>query len=105
MITSFQNGGLKMCGFCGTDTNSLILAIRTEDLVQDVLPDIQERFNTSKFKRTDFDGTIIPKINRKVLGKMKNELAGQFMTQFAATGPKSYAYEYLKLDGKLGEDS
>ena len=27
------------------------------------------------------------------------------MTQFAATGPKNYAYEYMKVDGTLSEDA
>ena len=100
----FPKWGVENVWVCGTDIDSLILAIRTKDLPKDIVDDIPEHFDTSKFKRTDFDGTIIPKMNRKVLGKMKDELAGQFMTQFAATGPKNYGYEYLKLDGTLGED-
>ena len=36
---------------------------------------------------------------------MKDELAGQFMLQFAATGPKNYAYEYMKIDGTLDQDA
>ena len=44
-------------------------------------------------------------MNRKVLGKMKDELAGGFMTQFVETGPKNYAYEYMKIDGTLSEDA
>ena len=90
-------------GFCGTDTDSLILAIRTKDLYKDIVDDIPEHFDTSKYKRTDFDGTIIPKMNRKVLGKMKDELAGELMTQFVGIGPKNYAYEYLKIDEKIDE--
>ena len=97
--------GCRNVWVCGTDTDSLILAIRTKDLPKDILDDIPEHFDTSKFKRSDFDGTIFPKMNRKVLGKMKDELAGQFMTQLAATGPKNYAYEYLKLDGRLDKDA
>ena len=76
---------------CITDTDSLILEIKTQDLPKDILPDIPERFDTSKLKRTDFDGTIIPKMNRKVLGKMKDELAGQFMMKVVGMGPKNYA--------------
>ena len=44
-------------------------------------------------------------MNRKVLGKLKDELAGQFMTQVVGTGPKNYAYEYLTIDGKFEYDS
>ena len=62
-------------------------------------------FDTSKCKRTDFNGTIISKMNRKVLGKMKDELGGQMMTEFVGTGPKNYAFEYLKVDGTMDEKS
>ena len=43
-------------------------------------------------------------MNRKVLGKMKDELAGQLMTQAVGIGPKSYAYEYLTIDGNFKEN-
>ena len=69
-----------------TDTDSLILELSIEDLYKSILPDIPERFDTSKFKRTDFDGKY-----RKVLGKMKDKLAGELMTQFVGIGPKNYA--------------
>ena len=101
----FPKWGVENIWVCGTDTDNLILAIRTKDLPKDIVDDIPEHFDSSKFKQTDFDGTIFPKMNRKVLGKMKDELAGQFMTQFAATGPKNYAYEYMKIDGTLSEDA
>ena len=100
----FPKWGVENVWVCGTDTDSLILA-RTKDLPKDILDDIPEHFDTSKFKRTDFDGTIFPKMNRKKLGKMKDELAGQFMSQFAATAPKCYGYEFLKLDGTISEDA
>ena len=92
----FPKWGVDNFRVCGTDTDSIIAEIKTED--------IPERFDTSKYKRTDFDGAIIPKMNRKVLGKMKDELAGQIMTQFVGIGAKNYAYEYLTVDGKIKED-
>ena len=69
----FPKWGVENVWVCGTDTDSLILAIRTKDLPKDIVDDIPEHFDTSKFKRTDFDGTIFPKMNRKVLGKMKDK--------------------------------
>ena len=100
----FPKWGVENVRVCITDTDSLILEIKTKDLPKDISPDIKERFDTSKFKRVDFDGTIFLKINRKVLGKMKDESAGQFMTQVVGMGPKNYAYEYLTIDKKLKED-
>ena len=57
-------------------------------------------FDTSKYKRTDFHGTIIAKMNQKVLGKMKDELGGQIMTEFVGIGPKNYSYAFLTSKGK-----
>ena len=65
----FPKWGVENVWVCGTDTDSLILAIRTKDLPKDIVDDIPKHFDTSKFQRTDFEGTIFPKMNRKVLGK------------------------------------
>ena len=82
-----------------TDTDSLIAEIHTDDLPRDIKDDIPEWFDTSSFLRTEFDGTVIPKMNSKVLGKLKDELCGQFITEFVGIAPKMYSYKYLKLDG------
>ena len=72
----FPKWGVDNFRVCITDTDSNIAEMKTEDLYKDIVPDIPERFDTSKYKRTDFNGTIIPKMNRKLLGKMKDELSG-----------------------------
>ena len=100
----FQKWGVDNVRLCVTDTDSIIPENKSGDLYKDIVDDIPERFDTSNYKRTDFDGTIIPKMNRKVLGKMKDELAGQIMTQVVGIGPKNYGYEYLTIDGKIKED-
>ena len=56
-------------------------------------------FDTSNLVRTEFDGTVLPKINSKVLGKLKDEGGGQFFIKFAGVGPKNYSLMCLKLDG------
>ena len=55
--------------------------------------------------RTEFDGTVIPKVNRAELRKLKDELGGQFMTEFVGIGPKNYSFKYLKLDGTESDKS
>ena len=95
--------GLENFKILQTDTDSVICEIRTEDLPADIKDDIPRWFDTSKYKRVDFDGTLIPKMNMKVLGKMKDELAGQFITEFASGGPKNYGFEYMKHDGQIDE--
>ena len=52
----FPNWGVENFRICGTDTDSLICEIKTEDLYKDFAPDVPEKFDTSKYKRTDFDG-------------------------------------------------
>ena len=95
--------GIENFKILQTDTDSVICKIRTEDLYKDFSEDVEKEFDTSKYKRTDFDGTIVHKKNRKKLGKMKDELSGQFMIEFAGTGPKNYAFQYLKSDEELDE--
>ena len=84
---------------CQTDTDSIIAEITTDDIIFDIKDDIHEWFDTSSLLRTEFDGTIVPKVNRTELGKLKDELGGQFMTEFVGVGPKNYSYSYMKLDG------
>lgn len=83
----------------------MIYKIKTEDLYADFAPDIPEMFDTSKYKRTNFDGTIIPKMNRKVLGMMKDELGGQMMTEVIGMGPKNYSYSFSTVEGKMDDKS
>ena len=97
--------GIENFRILQTDTDSVICEIRTGDLPKDIKDDIPRWFDTSKYERTDFDGTIIPKMNRKELGKMKDELSGQFTIEFAGSGPKNYAFQYLKSDGEMDEKS
>ena len=97
----FPKWGVGNFKVCGTDTDSIIAEIKTEDLYKDIAPDISEHFDTSKHKRTDFEGTIIPKMKRKKSEMMKDELSGELMTQFVGMGPKNYAYEYITVDGKF----
>ena len=95
-----------------TDTDSVVCEIYTEDLPRDIKDDIPEWFDTSSMLRTEFEGslsgdavTVFPKVNGKVLGKLKDEFHGQFVTEFVGEGPKSYVMKYLKLDGTLDDKS
>ena len=97
--------GIENFKICQTDTDSVFCEIKTKDLPKDIVNDIEKEFDTSKLKKTNFDGTILPKVNRKVLGKMKDELSGQWMTEFVGSGPKNYEFEYIKLDGEVDEKS
>ena len=85
--------GLELCYM---DMDSLVYDIKTEDFYEDIANDVEARFNTSGYSKTDF--RLLPiSLNKKVIGLMKDELGGKIMTEFVALRPKLYSYK--KLDG------
>ena len=66
--------------------------IKTEDFYQDISNDIDKWFDTSNFNKNDKRLLKIG-VNKKVLGKFKDELAGKIMTEFCALRAKAYAYK------------
>lgn len=40
-------------------------------------------------------------VNKKIIGKMKDELFDGFMKEFIAIGPKVYGFTQFKLDGSI----
>ena len=81
---------------CYMDTDSLVYDIKTEDFYEDIANDVEPRFDTSGYSKTDFRPLPIG-INKKVIGLMKDELGGKIMTEFVALRPKLYSNR--KLDG------
>ena len=74
------------------DTDSLVYDIKTEDFYEDIANDVEARFDTSGYSKTDL--RPLP-INKKVIGLMKDELGGKIMTEFVALRPKLYSYKVL----------
>ena len=88
--------GLEKLKLCYMDMDSLIYDIKTEDFYEDIANDVEARFDTSGYSKTDF--RLLPiGLNKKVIGLMKEELGGKIMTEFVALRPKLYSYK--KLDG------
>ena len=84
------------------DTDSLVYHIGTEDVYADIADDVVARFDTSNYPKVEDNKN--PKyrplpigLNKKIIGKMKDELGGKIISEFVALRPKMYAYE--KLDG------
>ena len=78
-----------------TDTDSLCYEIRTNDVYEDISPDVHRLFDTSNYPKdhTDRDGytSCIPKgVNKKVPGLFKDECGGKQMTEFIGLRPKLY---------------
>ena len=66
----------------------------TEDFYEDIANDVEARFNTSGYSKTNFRPLPIS-LNKKVIGLMKDELGGKIMTEFMALRPKLYSYKVL----------
>ena len=74
---------------CYTDTDSFVINIKTNDFYKDISQDVNERFDTSNYT---FDRPLPKGKNKKVIGLMKDELGGGFITEFVALRPKTYSY-------------
>ena len=81
------------------DTDSFVYDIRTEDFYTDIVDDVLERSDMSGYDKDDVRPLPTGK-NKKVIGKMKDELGGKIMTEFVALRLKSYAYKYNSKEEK-----
>ena len=81
-----------------TDTDSFFLRIETDDWYEDIRDDIPTMFDTSDYP--DDHPANLPKMNKKVIGMMKDELKGKNADEFCGTGSKSYAYTIHDSDIK-----
>ena len=93
IVPKYGHEKLKLCYM---DTDSLVYDIETEDFYEDIANDVEARFDTSGYSKTDFRPQPIG-LNKKVIGLMKDELGGAIVTEFVALRPKLYSYK--KLDG------
>ena len=59
-----------------TDTHSLMYKIQTEDFYKDISADVSEKFDTSSYSK-DHPSGIPTGVNKKVLGKFKDEAGGK----------------------------
>ena len=77
-----------------TDTDSFIFEIETEDFYKDIRPDVERWFDTSNIP-SDHPSGIKSGINKKVPGKMKDELDGKTMIEFIGLRANLYSYKTL----------
>ena len=91
-----------MVKLCYTDTDSLVMNIKTKDFYKDIAQDVEERFDTSNY---DVDRPSPKGKNKKVIGLMKDELGGGIITEFVALRPKTYSYmtdEFIEMKKAKG---
>ncbi|KAK3754326.1 hypothetical protein QZH41_017837, partial [Actinostola sp. cb2023] len=70
-----------------TDTDSLCYNIQTEDIYEDMQQDL-DLYDTSEYPR---DHPLYSTVNKKVLGKMKDEIHGLPIEEFVGLSPKMYS--------------
>ena len=75
------------CSLLYTDTDSLLVEIKTEDVYKD-MREMKDEYDLSNYPKDHFlhDGT-----NKKVIGKMKDECAGIPIKEYVGLRPKLYA--------------
>jgi len=77
-----------------TDTDSLIMEIKTIDFYDYVKNSLINEFDTSNYPKDNVYN--MPLVNKNVLGKYKDELSGQIMEEFIGLSSKLYAYKMLE---------
>ena len=70
------------------DRDSLIISINTKDFYEDMKEMIDE-FDTSDYKKDNSYG--LPQVNKKVLGKFKDEMNGKILEEFIGLASKLYS--------------
>lgn len=76
---------------CYMDTDSFILNIETEDITKD-FDEIKEHLDTSDYPKTH---PLYSTVNKKVVGKFKDELNSNEMIENVNLRSKLYAFSYL----------
>ena len=80
---------------CYMDMDSFVRNIKTNDFYKDIANDVDKRFDTSNY---ECNRPLLTGKNKKIIGLMKDELAGKIITELVTLRPKTYSY--LTNDGK-----
>ena len=75
-----------------TDTDSLMYLIQTDDFYHDIKKHVKKKFDTSKYV-VNHPSRIKTGVNKKVIGKFKDEAAGRQITHFVGLRPKLYSFK------------
>lgn len=79
--------------------DSLIYNIDTDVFYKDILSDVKKKFDTSDYPDKHSSG-IKTGINKKVIGKFKDEACGKQITHFVGLRAKLYNYKLEDVEGK-----
>ena len=78
---------------CYMDTDSFIFHVETNDFYKDIMSDLEKWYDTSKPDKK-LNRSIPIGINLGIIGKFKDELKSEVMTEFSALASKLYAVLY-----------
>ncbi|UYV63110.1 hypothetical protein LAZ67_2003164 [Cordylochernes scorpioides] len=98
MLPLFKAPSFKI-SLCFTDTDSFLYHMTTPtsaDLFS-ILDKIRDQLDTSDYPLSH---PLYSQVNKKVIGKWKDELCGQIMTEFVGLKAKMYSYRVLGGDEK-----
>lgn len=70
----------------------MLYLIHTDDFYKDISHDIKKKFDTSDYPEKHPSG-IETGVNKKVIGKFKDEVAGRQITHFVGLRPKLYSFK------------
>ncbi|XP_022797407.1 uncharacterized protein LOC111335684 [Stylophora pistillata] len=75
-----------------TDTDTLCYETQTEDFYKDIINDVDSLFDTSNIPKEHSSG-IPTGVNKKVIGKFKDEAGGKIIEKFVGLRAKLYSYK------------
>ena len=78
-----------------TDTDILMYEIQTEDFYKDISKDVKDRFDTSDYPPNHPSG-IPSGLNKKVLGRFKDEVGGKVIDEFVGLRAKLYSFKMFE---------
>lgn len=96
MLPKYGHQRLKMLM---TDTDSYVYQIDTNDVYADMLADI-DWYDTSDY---DPSSALYSAVNKKKLGKMKDEMPGEYIRSFVGLRSKMYSIESKSKSIKRGK--
>ncbi|GFT87144.1 uncharacterized protein NPIL_461021 [Nephila pilipes] len=82
-----------------TDTDSLCYEISTSDVYKDMEKDLH-LFDTSDYPKNH---VLYNETNKKVLGKMKDELSSSLAVEFVGLKPKMYSLKSVVMEKKTAK--
>jgi len=80
-----------------THTDSLMYHVQTNDFYEDILPDIEAKFDTSNYPENH---KLPAGKNKKVIGMFKDEAGGKQITKFVELRAKLYSYKIDEIEEK-----